>query len=59
MNNSERLITARVIVGLTLIGLITIVLIIYHEYSAEIAKEVEVVLASSLENFDSTLASNY
>ncbi|NNL02551.1 MAG: hypothetical protein HKP39_09785 [Eudoraea sp.] len=59
MNNSERLLTARVIVGLTVIAVITVVLVIYHEYSAEIAKEVEVVLASSLENFDNTLASNY
>jgi len=59
MNNSERLLTARVIVGLTLMGFITIVLILYHEYSAEIVKEVEVVIASSLENFDNALASNY
>lgn len=59
MTTSERLITARVIVGLTLIGLITVVLIIYHEYSDELAKEAEVVLATTLQNFDNTLAANY
>lgn len=59
MNTTERLLTARVIVALSLMAIITLVLIIYHEYSSEIVKEVEVVLASSLENFDNTLASNY
>ena len=59
MNTSERLITARVIVGLTLMGLITVVLIMYHEYSDELAKEAEVMLATTLQNFDNTLAANY
>jgi hypothetical protein len=59
MNTSERLIMARVIVGLTLMGLITVVLIMYHEYSDELAKEAEVILATTLQNFDNTLAANY
>ena len=59
MSTSERLITARVIVGLTLMGLITVVLIMYHEYSDELAKEAEVMLATTLQNFDNTLAANY
>ena len=59
MNTSERLIMARVIVGLTLMGLITVVLIMYHEYSDELAKEAEVMLATTLQNFDNTLAANY
>jgi len=59
MNNSERLLTARVIAGLTLMGLITVVLIIYYEYSAELTKEAEILIASSLQNFDNALASNY
>ncbi len=56
MNKSEKLLGARVVTGLLLITLTTLVIIMYQEYSSELANNAELYLASSLQNFDTSLA---
>jgi hypothetical protein len=56
MDDSTRLFGARIITGLFIIALATLVIIAYQEYSAELAKEAELYLASSLNQFDSSSA---
>jgi hypothetical protein len=56
MDKSLRLFCARVITGLLFIAIITLVILAYQEYSAELAKEAELYVASSLHQFDTSLA---
>ncbi len=55
MDETVRLFSARIITGLFLIALITLTIMAYQEYSAELAKEAELYLASSLHQFDTTV----
>ncbi len=56
MNKSEKLLGARVFTGLLLITLTTLVILIYQEYSSELANNAELYMASSLQRFDTALA---
>ncbi|NER10060.1 hypothetical protein [Muriicola jejuensis] len=56
MDNTVRLFGARMLTGLFLIAMITLVILAYQEYSAELAKEAELYVASSLHQFDTSLA---
>ncbi len=56
MDESLRLFSARMITGLLFIAIATLVIIAYQEYSAELAKEAELYVASSLHQFDTALA---
>ncbi|GGD50822.1 hypothetical protein GCM10011361_16830 [Muriicola marianensis] len=55
MDETVRLFSARIVTGLFLIALITLAIMTYQEYSAELAKEAELYLASSLHQFDTTV----
>ncbi|MEZ2413641.1 hypothetical protein ACA086_01670 [Muriicola sp. E247] len=56
MDESTRLFGARICTGLLLITIVTLVILTYQEYSAELAREAEFYVASSLNQFDTTLA---
>lgn len=56
MDESLRLFCARIITGLFLIAITTLVILAYQEYSAELAKEAELYFASSLHQFDTTVS---
>jgi len=56
MNKSEKLLGARVLTGLLMLALTTLVILIYQEYSSELANNAELYLASSLQSFDTSLA---
>ncbi|MBT8284252.1 MAG: hypothetical protein HKO75_02635 [Flavobacteriaceae bacterium] len=56
MDESTRLFGARICTGLLLITVATLVILAYQEYSAELAREAEFYIASSLNQFDTTLA---
>jgi hypothetical protein len=56
MDESIRLFGARILTGLLLIAITTLVILAYQEYSAELAKEAELFVASSLQQFDTALA---
>jgi hypothetical protein len=56
MNKSEKLLGARVFTGLLLIALVTLVILMYQEYSAELATNAELYMASSFQSFDTSLA---
>jgi hypothetical protein len=56
MDKSEKLLGARVFTGLLLITLVTLVILMYQEYSSELAKNAELYMASSLQSFDTSLA---
>jgi hypothetical protein len=56
MDKSDKLLGARVFTGLLLIALVTLVILMYQEYSSELAKNTELYMASSLQSFDTSLA---
>ncbi len=56
MDETVRLFGARMLTGLLMIAIITLVILAYQEYSAELAKEAELYVASSLHQFDTALA---
>lgn len=56
MVKSEKLLGARVFTGLLLIALVTLVILMYQEYSAELATNAELYMAFSLQSFDTSLA---
>jgi hypothetical protein len=56
MDESVKLFGARVFTGLLLIALVTLVVLMYQEYSSELANNAELYMASSLNQFDNSLA---
>jgi hypothetical protein len=56
MDESIKLFSARIVSGLILIVLTTLIILAYQEYSAELAKDAELYVVSSLNQFDSSLA---
>ncbi|MBT8279946.1 MAG: hypothetical protein KJO16_00075 [Muriicola sp.] len=56
MDESTRLFGARICTGLLFIAIATLVILAYQGYSAELAQEAELYLASSLHQFDTSLA---
>jgi hypothetical protein len=56
MEKSVQLFGARVFTGLLLITLTTFVILMYQEYSSELAKNAELYMATSLQRFDTSLA---
>lgn len=52
MKKYDKLLAARVTVGVLLIAFITLTLVLYHEYSETIYLEVERGLAASMNNAD-------
>lgn len=56
MDESVKLFGARVFTGLLLIALVTFVVLMYQEYSSELANNAELYMASSLNQIDTSLA---
>lgn len=56
MDELTRLFGARICAGLLLITVVTLVILAYQEFSTELAREAEFYIASSLNQFDSSLA---
>lgn len=56
MDKAEKLFGARILTVLLCIAITTMVILIYKEYSAELAKDAELILASSLQRADTSLA---
>lgn len=56
MGKSEKLITARVLVGLISIAIITLAMLLYNEYSDFLYQHVENVLAQSMNPLDNAVA---
>ena len=56
MEKSEKLITARVLVGLISIAIITLALLLYNEYSDFLYQQVETALAQSMNSMDGKVA---
>jgi len=56
MDKAEKLFGARILTILLCIAITTMVILIYKEYSAELAKDAELILASSLQRADTSLA---
>jgi len=56
MDKAEKLFGARILTILLCIAITTMVILIYKEYSAELAKDAELILDSSLQRADTSLA---
>jgi putative effector of murein hydrolase len=57
MENSEKLILARVLVGLISIAVVTLALLLYNEYSDMFYQQVEGLLVQSMIGSENPLAS--
>jgi hypothetical protein len=58
MDETEKLITARVMICLGIIATVTLAILLYDEYYLHFYNEVEQTVASSLAKFHNTVASN-
>lgn len=57
MKNSEHLFTARILTGVLSIILIALVVVLYNGYVPDLLVKAKHILASSMGNFDTTVAS--
>jgi Tfp pilus assembly major pilin PilA len=58
MDETEKLITARVMICLGIIAIVTLAIVLYDEYYLHFYNEVEQTVAGSLAKFHNTVASN-